>query len=409
MRWLKQLYIQMTLAMLVGTLVGYLWPAFGIAMAPLGIAFIKAMRMMVPPILLCTIVDGIVTHGGPRRTGTVIVRSLVVFLAITLTALVLGLTISLLIAPGSNLSLPTLQPDQEVMRRLGKMPIGGLDAFFLRLIPETFFSAFTAGDVLPVLFVAGLIGFGLLKIGDAGEPIVRAIRSLTRLQFAIFSFLIRAAPIGTFGSLAYTVGTYGISFIGSLGMLMVTLAVACGALIILLLLGVQAATDRSPLNVLRHFRDELLVILGTSSTEVVLPRMISKLEQMGCPSAVVGLTVPLGYTLNLAGTAVYLIVATLFLSDALGSPLPAERIGLYLLVMLATSKTAAGVTGSGFSALLLTLSILPDLPVAAAAMLIGIDRLFSAIRALTSGIANITASLLVSRWSGQITPPAKPR
>lgn len=406
MRWLKQLYVQMVIAILAGTIVGHVWPSLGIAMAPLGIAFIKVMRMMVPPILLCTIVDGIVTHGGARRTGSIIARSLIVYLAITLVALALGLTISLLITPGSELVLTAAQSDQDMMRRLENIPAGGLDAFLLRLIPETFFSAFTAGDVLPVLFVAGLIGFGLLKIGDTGEPIVRAIRALTRLQFAIFSFLIRAAPFGTFGSVAYTVGTYGIGFIGSLGMLVATLAAACCALVILLLLGVQAATGRSPLNLLRYFRDEILVIIGTSSTEIVLPRMISKLEQMGCPSEVVGLTVPLGYTLNLAGTATYLIVATLFLSNVLGAPLPAERIGLYLLIMLATSKTAAGVTGSGFSALLLTLSILPDVPVAAAAMLIGIDRLLSAFRALTSGIANIAASLLVSRWSGEIRPPA---
>lgn len=408
----RQLYVQMVFGVLAGTALGYVWPAAGIALAPLGLAFIKIMRMMVPPILFCTIVDGIVLHGGALRTGSTIFRALLVFFAITLLALLSGAIVGALMQPGAGLNLRSVAMSAASHPRLNGAPINGPGDFLLRMIPETFFSAFTAGDVLPVLFIAGLVGFGLIRIGPAGEPIAKGLRALTQLQFAIFGFLVRLAPVGAFGATAYTVGAYGIGFIGSLGMLVATLAVACLLLAGILVLTVQVATGLPSWALLRHFRDELLIVVGTSSSEVVLPRLITKLEAMGVSPAVVGLTVPLGYTLNLAGTAVYLVVATLFLSEALDIALPPDRLVLYLAVMLATSKTAAGVTGSGFSALLLTLSLLPDIPLSAAAMLIAVDRVLSPIRATTSGLANISATLLVTRWDGtrieRIRPPATP-
>ncbi|MEA3390218.1 cation:dicarboxylate symporter family transporter [Sphingobium sp. CCH11-B1] len=408
----RQLYVQMVVGVLAGTVLGYAWPAAGIALAPLGLAFIKIMRMMVPPILFCTIVNGIVLHGGALRTGSTIARALVIFLAITMVALLSGMMVGMVMQPGTGLNLRSVALDVAPHVQQSGAPINGPGDFLLRMIPDTFFSAFTAGDVLPVLFIAGLVGFGLIRIGPAGEPIAKGLRALTQLQFAIFGFLVRLAPVGAFGAIAYTVGAYGIGFIGSLGMLVATLAVACLVLAGILVLTVQIATGLHGWALLRHFRDELLIVVGTSSSEVVLPRLITKLEAMGVSPAVVGLTVPLGYTLNLAGTAVYLVVATLFLSEALGIPLPPDRLAPYLLVMLATSKTAAGVTGSGFSALLLTLSLLPDIPLSAAAMLIAVDRILSPIRATTSGLANISATLLVARWDGarieRITPPAKP-
>jgi len=405
----RQLYVQMILGVAVGTVVGHVWPSVGISLSPLGIAFIKTMRMMVPPILFCTIVDGIVLHGGALRTGSTIVRALIIFFAITVLALVTGLTIASLMQPGAGLDLQSVAASGDMHRQLAGAPINGPGEFLLRMIPETFFSAFTAGDVLPVLFIAGLVGFGLVRIGPVGEPIVKALRALTQLQFAIFGFLVRLAPIGAFGAIAYTVGAYGIGFIGSLGMLVATLALASLALAAMLLLTVRIAIGLSPRKLIGYFRDELLIVVGTSSSEVVLPGVITKLEALGISPAIVGLTVPLGYTLNLAGTAVYLVVATLFLSEALGIPLPPERLALYLFVMLATSKTAAGVTGSGFSALLLTLSMLSDIPVGAAAMLIAVDRILSAIRATTSGLANISATLLVARWDGAAITPVMPK
>lgn len=408
MRIARQLYVQMIAGIVLGALIGHVWPSVGIGLAPLGIAFVKAMRMMVPPILFCTIVDGIVAQGGARQTGSTVARALVVFLAITILALLSGLLVAGLLRPGIGLALPVTMPSIDLGRELGSRRIDGPGDFLLRMVPDTFFSAFTAGDVLPVLFVAGLVGFGLLRIGAAGEPIARAIRGLTHLQFAIFSFLIRAAPVGAFGAIAFTVGAYGIAFIGSLGMLVAMLLLACVLLVAIMLGGVRLWAGISPLAVLRHFREELLIVLGTSSSEVVLPRIMSKLETMGVPPAVVGIVVPLGYTLNLAGTAVYLIVATLFLAETLNLALSPAQVGMYLLVMLATSKTAAGVTGSGFSALLLTLSLLPDVPVAAAAMLIAVDRLLSTVRALTSGLANISATLVIARWGDVSVTPAPP-
>ena len=231
------------------------------------------------------------------------------------------------------------------------------------------------------------------------------------LQFAIFAYLIRAAPVGAFGALAFTVGAYGIGFVGSLGMLMATLLVACLLLSATLLLALRLWSGVSPVTLLRHFREELLIVLGTSSSEVVLPRIMSKLDTLGGRPATIGIVVPLGYTLNLAGTAVYLVVATLFLAEALHIPLSPQQVAAYLLVMLVTSKTAAGVTGSGFSALLLTLSLMPDVPVAAAAMLIAVDRLLSTVRAVTSALANISAALLVARpgHEGVSPAPSTPR
>lgn len=398
---LRHLYVQVVLGALAGIVVGHFWPRLGVELGPLGIAFVKTMRMMVSPILFCTIVDGIVLHGGAVRTGTTVARALIVFLAITVAALLMGLLVAGLLRPGAGLQVPPPVPGGiDLHRQLAGAPINGPGEFLLRMVPETFFSAFTAGDILPVLFVAGLVGFGLLHIGAAGEPIVRGLRVLAQLQFAIVGFLLRVAPIGAFGAIAYTVGAYGIGFISSLGLLVATLALACLGLMAALLIVVHARTGLRPFALLRHFRDEMLIIAGTSSSEVVLPRLMSKLEGMGGDPAVVGLVMPVGYTLNLAGTAVYLIVATLFLSEALNIPLPPERIALYLMVMLVTSKAAAGVIGSGFSALLLTLSLLPDVPVAAAAMLIAVDRILSTLRALTSGVANISATLLVARWNG---------
>lgn len=408
----RQLYMQMVFGVLAGTALGYTWPAAGVALAPLGLAFIKIMRMMVPPILFCTIVDGIVLHGGALRTGSTIIRALVIFFAITILALLSGTVVGAVLQPGAGLNLKSVAMGVAPHVQFKGAPINGPGDFLLRMVPDTFFSAFTAGDVLPVLFIAGLVGFGLIRIGPAGEPIAKGLRALTQLQFAIFGFLVRLAPVGAFGAIAYTVGAYGIGFIGSLGMLIATLALACLLLAAVLLLTVQLVTGLGGWALLRHFRDELLIVVGTSSSEVVLPRLITKLETMGVSPAVVGLTVPLGYTLNLAGTAVYLVVATLFLSEALGIALPPDRLALYLLVMLATSKTAAGVTGSGFSALLLTLSLLPDIPLSAAAMLIAVDRVLSPLRATTSGLANVSATLLVARWNGaridRIRPPATP-
>jgi aerobic C4-dicarboxylate transport protein len=401
----------MLLGIAAGTLIGVWLPDLGRALGPLGIAFVKAMRMMVPPVLFCTIVEGIVRHGAARDTGATVLRSILIFLAITLAALGLGLGAALVLHPGEGLVLaPDAATLDLVAQQVRARAIAGPGDFLLHIVPDTLFSAFTAGDVLPVLFVAALVGFGLLRIGEAGAPIVRGIEALTRLQFAIFGFLIRAAPVGAFGAIAFTVGTYGVGFIGSLGMLVATLALACGLLVAGLLLAVRLATGIGPGGLWRLFRDEILIVLGTSSTEVVLPRLIEKLEAMGCPRGIVGLTVPLGYSLNLAGTAVYLIVATLFLAEAVDVTLSPSRILAYLAVMLITSKAAAGVTGSGFSALLLTLSLLPDVPVGAAALLIAIDRFLSEIRALTSGTANVAASLLVTRWSGvrpALPPPRR--
>jgi aerobic C4-dicarboxylate transport protein len=273
-----------------------------------------------------------------------------------------------------------------------------ISEFFLHIIPHTFFGAFAEGEVLPVLFLAIIIGFGITHVGPAGRVVVEGLEAFSHVLFATFGMLMRAAPLGAFGAMAFTVGRYGLRSIGSLGFLMLTFYVACGFFVFVILGLLARMHGFSLLKLLRYIREEILIVLGTSSTEPALPRLLVKLERLGCKKGVVGLVLPAGYSFNLDGTAVYLTLATMFLAQAMNIDLTWAKIFGLLGLMLLTSKGAAGVTGSGFVALVATLTVMPEVPVVGIALLVGIDRFMSEARALTSVCSNAVAVVVVSIW-----------
>lgn len=395
---LRQLYVQVLIGVGLGAAVGHFFPALGLALSPLGIGFIRVMRMMVPPIVFCTIVNGMVGMRDERRIGGALARSLVVFFGLTFLSIATGFVWVTLARPGAGLGIDLGRLDPRIVQHIGPVtPISATD-FVVRIIPETFFAAFTSGEVLPVLFIAILIGLGLLRIGDTGLPIARAIGSLTQLLFAIFNYLMRLAPLGAFGAIAYSVSVYGVSLVGALGKLIFIFYCACATFTILFMLVATRLLGVGVVPLLRYFKEEILIIVGTASTEAVLPRILIKLERLGCARSVAGLVLPAGYSFNLSGTAIYLPVATFFMAQALGLHLPPQRVVEVLAVMVLTSKTGGGVTGSGFSALITTLTLVPEVPIAAVAIILAGDRIMSEGRALTSGISNFTAALLIAAW-----------
>jgi aerobic C4-dicarboxylate transport protein len=400
---LKLLYVQVLIGVILGIAVGYFFPGFGANLKVLGDLFVRVVKMMIAPIVFCTIVTGITSLTDSRKIGRTLGKSLGLFYVLTILSLLIGLASVLIVKPGQGLHIDPTHLDPSVAADAAKN--GSPDSFsefILHIIPETFFGAFTDGHVLPVLLLAVLCGFGLSKIGRAGQPVLNGINSFSHLLFAVFGYLMRLAPLGAFGAMAFTVGKYGIKSIGSLGLLIATFYLACGIFVVVVL-GVLARTHGFSLwRLLRYFREELLVVLGTSSSEPVLPRLLMKLERLGCKRGVVGLVLPTGYSFNLDGTAIYLTLASLFIAQACDITLSFGQIIAMLGLMLLTSKGAAGVTGSGFVALVATLAVFPTLPVAGVALIVGIDRFMSEARALTSTMSNIVASVVVSKWENAV-------
>src|SRR4051794_9873866 len=396
---LKLLYVQVLIGVILGITVGQLFPDFGASLKVLGDLFVNVVKMMIAPIVFCTIVTGITSVTDSRMIGKTLGKSLALFYALTFLALTIGLVTVLLMKPGVGMHIDPATLDQAVATDAVKeAPPGSFGEFLLHLVPTTFVGAFSDGHVLPVLLLAVLCGFGLSKIGRAGEPVLRVISSFSHLLFAVFGYLMRLAPIGAFGAMAYTVGEYGIGSIGSLGSLIGTFYTACVIFVVVVLGTLARLHNLSLWRLLRYFREELLVVLGTSSSEPVLPRLLMKLERLGCKRGVVGLVLPTGYSFNLDGTAIYLTLASLFIAQACDITLSWGQIAGMLGLMLLTSKGAAGVTGSGFVALVATLTVMPDLPLAGVALIVGIDRFMSEARALTSTISNAVACIVVSKW-----------
>ncbi|QCO15670.1 C4-dicarboxylate transporter DctA [Azospirillum brasilense] len=395
----KALYFQVVIGLILGILAGHFWPDFGASLKPLGDGFVKLVKMMIAPVVFCTIVSGITSLNDTREIGKTLVKSMALFYALTVAALLIGLAAVFIIEPGVGMHVSPASLDTAVAARYAKQaaPVGFTD-FLLHIIPHSFFGAFAEGEVLPVLLISVLVGFGLTRVGKAGEPVVQGIESFSHVLFAAFGFIMKLAPIGAFGAMAFTVGKYGIDSIGSLGLLILTFYAACGFFLVVVIGTLARLHGFSLWKVLRYFREELLIVLGTSSSEPVLPRVLQKLEALGCKKGVSGLVLPMGYSFNLDGTAIYLTLASLFIAQACDIHLSAGQIIAMLGVMLLTSKGAAGVTGSGFVALVATLTVMPDLPVAGVALLVGIDRFMSEARALTSIISNCVASIVVSIW-----------
>ncbi|WP_109483274.1 C4-dicarboxylate transporter DctA [Paraburkholderia sp. C35] len=403
---LRLLYVQVLLGMVLGVMLGHFWPQAGAQLKPLSDAFVGLVRMMIAPVVFCTIVSGITSLADGTTVGRTILKALALFYVLTALALALGLATAWVLRPGAGMHIDVHHLGTSVLSPyLKHSQPHGLVEFALGVIPDTMPGAFDTGEVLPVLLLSLLFAFALNAHPGAGKPMLAFIESIAHVLFRILAMIMRLAPFGAFGAMAFTVGRFGIRSVGSLGMLMVSFYVACALFVVLVLAPLARLHGFALWRLLRYLREELVIVLATSSTEPVLPRLIVKLEALGCDRGIVGLVLPAGYSFNLDGTAIYLTLASVFIAQACDVPLSGAQIAILLAVMLLTSKGAAGVSGSGLVALVATLTVIPDLPVAGVALLVGIDRFMSEARALTSVISNACAVIFVSMWEGACDRP----
>ncbi len=396
----KSLYVQVLAGIALGVLVGILWPEHGAAMRPLGDGFIKLIRMLIAPIIFTTITVGIAQMGHMKDVGRIGLRALIYFEVVSTLALIIGLVVVNVLQPGSGLLVTASEADIKAAASYGAAASHspGLVDFLLNIIPNTVADAFARGDILQVLLVSTLSGVALLSLGDKVRPLVGILEQLSQMLFTIVGIVMRAAPIGAFGAMAFTVGRYGIGTLFSLGKLMAGVYVTCFLFVVIVLGTILRIVGLRLLPFLRYIGEEILLVLGTSSSESALPRLMIKLERLGCSKPVVGLVVPAGYSFNLDGTAIYMTMAAIFVAQASGVHLSArEQIGV-LAILLLTSKGAAGVAGSGFITLAATLAAIPSIPSAALALLLGIDRFMSEVRSITNLIGNAIATVAIAHW-----------
>jgi aerobic C4-dicarboxylate transport protein len=417
----KSLYFRVVIAILIGIFLGVLSPTtanvvpeslrglillplgWAEAMKPFGDAFIKMIRMVIAPIIFCTVVHGIASMNDMKKVGRVGLKALVYFELVTTMALIIGLVIINTLRPGAGMNVDASTIDtKSIATFVAASKEQGVVATLLHIIPDTVVGAFTSGDVLPVLFFAILFAFGLQALGERGRPLVAVIDQASQALFGVVRVIMYFAPLGAFGAMAFTIGRYGIVTLLSLGQLMLGFYATCLIFVFVVLGGIAAACGFSILSFIRYIKEELLIVLGTSSSESVLPRMIAKLEDLGCDSSVVGLVIPTGYSFNLDGTCIYLTMAALFLAQATNTDLSLwQQLGI-LAVLLLTSKGAAGVTGSGFIVLAATLASVGTIPVASIALILGVDRFMSEARALTNLVGNGLATVVVAKWEGAL-------
>ncbi len=402
-RLFGHLYAQVLVAIVLGAVLGYTFPATGAAMKPLGDMFIAAIKMLIGPIIFCTVVHGIAGMDDMKKVGRVGLKAIVYFEAMTTAALVIGLVIANVLRPGAGMHVDPATLDAKSVQHYitAAQHQSALD-YVTHIIPSTVVGAFAEGEVLQILFFAVLFAFGLAFLGERGKPLVHLIELVSRALFGVVAIVMRAAPLGAFGAMAFTIGRYGLGTLVQLGELMAGVYATCLIFIFVVLGTVARLAGFSIWKFIRAIREELLIVLGTSSSESVLPRMIAKLEALGCEESVVGLVIPTGYSFNLDGTCIYLTMAALFLAQATGTHLGlGQQLGL-IGVLLLTSKGAAGVTGSGFIVLAATLASVGTVPVASIALILGVDRFMSEARALTNLIGNGVATLVVARWEGAL-------
>lgn len=397
------LYFQVIVAVVLGVLLGVLAPASAVAMKPLGDAFIKLIKMIIAPVIFCTVVTGIAGMEDMKKLGRTGFYALLYFEVMSTLALVVGLLVVNLIKPGAGLHIDpaTLDP-AAIAAYAGPERMSGPVDFLLDIIPATLLGAFTSGNILQVLLVSLLFGFALHQLGGRDSAVFRFVERLSGILFAIVGLIMRLAPLGAFGAMAFTIGRYGAGSLWSLAHLLGTFYLTC-LIFVFGVLGVVARCNGFRIwRFVRTIREELLVVLGTSSSEAVLPRMMQRLESLGASKSVVGLVIPTGYSFNLDGTAIYLTMAAVFIAQATDTPLGIGQQLTLLAVLLVTSKGAAGVTGSGFIVLAATLSAVGGLPVAGVALILGIDRFMSEARALTNLVGNGVATLVVARCCGEL-------
>jgi aerobic C4-dicarboxylate transport protein len=408
--WYRILYIQVLIAVALGIAVGYFNPDFGRTLKPLGDGFIKLVKMMIAPVIFCTVVHGIASMGDLKKLGRIGIKALIYFEVVSTIALIIGLVVVNVLQPGVGITPPgqtfhaeagatdTTHTFQEKAHALSTTD------FLLKIIPDTFLGAFTSGDLLQVLFIAILTAFAIALMGERGQPLLHVIDYGSQVFFGIMGIVVKAAPIGAFGAMGYTVAAHGIGTLNKLLSLMAGFYITAGLFIIVILGGIAAWCGFSIFRFLAFIKDELLLVLGTSSSETALPGLIQKMQKLGCSRSTVGLVVPTGYSFNLDGTNIYMAMAAVFLAQATNTPLGiTQQISLLLIAMI-TSKGASGVTGAGFVTLAATLQSVPAIPMESLALLLGIDRFMSECRALTNFIGNGVATVAVSRWEKEVTP-----
>ncbi len=399
----SSLYFQVILAITIGICLGHVYPSLGADMKPLGDGFVKLIKMIIAPVIFCTVVTGIAGMESMKAVGKTGAIALIYFEVVSTLALIIGLCVVNVLQPGAGMNVdPSSLDASAISVYADQAQSQGIIPFLLDVIPASVIGAFAGGNILQVLLFAVLFGFSLHHIGEKGKPIFNIIDGFSQVIFGIINMIMKLAPIGAFGAMAFTIGKYGIGSLVQLGQLIASFYLTCLLFIFLVLGSIAKANGFSIVRFIAYIREELLNVLGTSSSESVLPRMLVKMEVLGCKKSVVGLVIPTGYSFNLDGTSIYLTMAAVFIAQATNTPLDLFHQLTLLVVLLISSKGAAGVTGSGFIVLAATISAVGHLPLAGLALILGIDRFMSEARALTNLIGNGVATLVVARYCDQL-------
>ncbi|MDD2947006.1 MAG: dicarboxylate/amino acid:cation symporter [Acinetobacter sp.] len=413
----KSLYFQVIVAIILGVIVGHFYPSssvivdgvkqsvpgLGEQLKPLGDAFIKLIKMIIAPVIFCTVVSGIAGMESMKSVGKTGGIALLYFEVVSTLALIIGLLVINIAKPGVGMNIDPASLDTSGIAKYVESGASQSTVdFFMNIIPNTVVGAFAEGEILQVLLFALLFGFALHKLGDAGKPVLKFIDQISHVFFNIVNMIMKLAPIGAFGAMAFTIGKYGIGSLAQLAQLIICFYITCLLFIFIVLGSIARFSGFSIVKLIRMIREELLIVLGTSSSESVLPRMLKKLEIVGCEKSVVGLVIPTGYSFNLDGTSIYLTMAAIFIAQATNTQLDLAHEITLLAVLLISSKGAAGVTGSGFIVMAATLSAVGNIPVAGLALILGIDRFMSEARALTNLVGNSLATIVVAKWVGQL-------
>ncbi|TWH76230.1 aerobic C4-dicarboxylate transport protein [Azomonas agilis] len=399
----KTLYFQVIVAILLGILLGHYYPQIGEQLKPLGDAFVKLIKMVIAPIIFCTVVTGIAGMQNMKAVGKTGGYALLYFEIVSTVALIIGLVIVNIAQPGVGMHVnPATLDHGSIAQYAAAGEKQSTIQFLMNVIPSTVVGAFAQGEILQVLFFSVFFGYALHRLGERGRPVFNFIDQVSHIFFNIINVIMKVAPIGAFGAMAFTIGKYGVGTLVQLGQLMLCFYITCVLFILIVLGGIARAHGFSILKFIKYIREELLIVLGTSSSESALPRMLAKMEKLGAEKSVVGLVIPTGYSFNLDGTSIYLTMAAVFIAQATDTPMDLSHQITLLLVLLVASKGAAGVTGSGFIVLAATLSAVGGLPVAGLALILGIDRFMSEARALTNLIGNGVATIVVAKWCKQL-------
>jgi aerobic C4-dicarboxylate transport protein len=403
MKLLKGLYTQVLIAILAGIILGIFNPDLAVKMKPLGDGFIKLVKMMISPIIFCTIISGIAGMQDTKKLGRVGLKAIIYFEVVTTLALIIGLVVINILKPGAGMNVdPQTLDFKSAETYVSQSSTGTWQDFILHIIPDSIVNALATNNLLQILFFAVLLGFALSKTGEKGRPLIAGIKSLESALFGVIKIIMRVAPLGAFGAMSFTIGKYGIGSLTSLGSLMLSFYITCILFIVVILGSILRFYGLSLLWFLRYILDELIIVLGTSSSEAALPSLMGKLRKMGISEPVVGLVVPTGYSFNLDGTSIYLTMAAVFLAQATNTPMDISHQVTLLLILLLASKGAAGVTGSGFITLAAVLPVAGHIPVAAIALILGIDRFMSEGRAITNIIGNAVATVVIAKSEKEV-------